>query len=203
MTPEDFRTMLIQNTDAQLLEPCLLNEQTPYVFETIPDTWNLFRAALTTRLSVAPEDIRVIGSGRFGFSLKPWNNLRAFSDRSDIDVLIVNPNLFDELWLALLGAAYPRGPLARKLGGWLRKRRNELYTGWLTPLAFRLDLTIVGARGRPVVDFNSRWFTAMKEAGRHPTKRHEDIKGRLYRTWRHAELYHLNSLAELRRTLAL
>ena len=32
-------------------------------------------------------------------------------------------------------------------------------------------------------------------------RRHEDITGRLYRTWEHAELYHLHSLASLRKSL--
>jgi len=200
MTPAEFRDLVSSHTDAQLLDPCLRDEDTPFVFAAV-ESWNSFRDGLATRLGAARADIRVIGSGRFGFSLKPWKNLRLFEDTSDIDVVIVNANLFDELWLALLHAAYPRGVIAGKLGGWLRDRRNELYTGWLTPLAFALDVSIVGTKGQPVIDFSTRWFNAMKEAGRHPVRRHEEINSRLYRTWRHAELYHLDSLAELRKTL--
>jgi hypothetical protein len=147
-------------------------------------------------------DIRIVGSALFGFSMKPGQNLRNFSDESDIDVIVVNAKLFDELWLGLLAAAYPRPPITDRIsGGWLRRRRNELYTGWLTPLDIHLDSKIFGAKAKPVLDFRIRWFNALKQASHHPVRRHEDVQGRLYRTWQHAELYHLDSLAALRRSL--
>lgn len=201
MTSEEFRQLLQERSDVQLLDPCLHDEEAPYVFQANAAAWESFRDELATLLGVGRSDVRIVGSGRFGFSLKPWNNFKGFGDKSDIDVVIVNANLFDELWVALLDAAYPRSPILEKLGGWLQKRRNELYTGWLTPLKIHLDYSIVGSKARPVLDFRTRWFNALKQASRHPTRRHEDITGRLYRTWRHAELYHLNSLSELRRAL--
>jgi len=134
--------------------------------------------------------------------MKPGRNLKSFSDTSDIDVVIVNNELFDRLWIALLEAAYPREWIPQRLGGWLRARRKELYTGWLTPLEIKLDIEIFGPKAKPVLDFNAQWFNALKQASRHPPRRHEDVTGRLYRTWRHAELYHLNSLSALRRELA-
>jgi hypothetical protein len=202
MTSEEFRNLLQQQSDLQLLDPCLRNDETPYVFEPQPASWSTFRDELASELNAAPQDIRVVGSGRFGFSMKPGHNLRSFRDTSDIDVVVVNEELFDRLWLALLDAAYPRGAINTKFGGWLNTRRNELYTGWLTPLEIRLDLKIFGSKAKPVLDFNVRWFNALKKASRHPVRRHEDITGRLYRTWRYAELYHLDSLATLRKTLA-
>jgi hypothetical protein len=201
MTPDEFRQLLGRQTDAQLLGPCLHDDSPPYVFETQPATWDTFRDALVGSLGVARAEIRIVGSGRFGFSMKPGLNLREFRDTSDIDVVIVNSALFDELWVSMLDAAYPRAPILPKWGGWIAKRRNELYTGWLTPLKIRLDVTIFGAKARPVLDFNLRWFNALKKASQHPPRRHEDITGRLYRTWRHAELYHLHSLGELRKDL--
>ena len=184
-----------------MLDTCLHDDRAPYAFEPGSTAWDTFRDELVSGLGIARSDIRVVGSARFGFSLKPGHNLRSFRDTSDIDVVVVNSGLFDELWLAVLDAAYPRPPVDQKIGGWLGKRRNELYTGWLTPLEIRLDIKIFGAKARRVLDLRARWFNALKEAARHPTRRHEDVTGRLYRTWRHAELYHLHSLSTLRRTL--
>jgi len=133
--------------------------------------------------------------------MKPRNNLARFTDKSDIDVVVVNSDLFDDLWLSLLRAAYPRPPFTDKLGGWLKKRRNEIYTGWITPPEIHLDMRIFGARARQVLDLKTRWFNALKQVSRHPPRRHEDVEGRLYRTWRHAELYHLQGFAELRKSL--
>lgn len=205
MTPEEFRQLLGEQSDAQLLGPCLLADDPPYVFDPKPDAWNVFRDELVNRLGITRAEIRIVGSARFGFSMKPGHNLRGFRDNSDIDVVIVNAEMFDQLWASMLDAAYPRGwamTQLAKLGGWLETRRNELYTGWLTPLEIKLDKTIFGAKAGPVLDFNVRWFNALKQASQHPPRRHEDINGRLYRTWRHAELYHLHSLAALRKNLA-
>lgn len=203
MNSEEFRYLLQQQSDLQLLDPCLRDDRIPYVFQPRPVAWNTFRDELVSQLNVSRDDVRVVGSGRFGFSMKPGQNFKRFADTSDIDVVIVNAFLFDQLWLALLEAAYPRGQVTQTLsvGGWLNKRRNELYTGWLTPLEIKLDGRIFGLKAKPVLDFNTRWFNTLKQASRHPPRRHADITSRLYRTWRHAELYHLNSLAALRRAL--
>ena len=202
MDATEFRALAEQKTDAQLLGACLHDDIVPYVFEPKPPAWDIFRSEIGSQLGISHEDIRVVGSGRLGFSMKPWGNLTRFTDKSDVDVVIVNSNAFDELWLSLLHAAYPRSPLTEKLGGWLRDRRNEVYTGWITPLDIHLDRKIVGEKAKPVLDFKIRWFNTLKRASRHLPRRHEDVQARLYRTWRHAELYHLNSLAELRKSLA-
>src|SRR5437879_5194678 len=202
MTSDEFRVLIAANDDATLLGPCLRENLVPYVFDPDPGSWDAFRGDLVAAFGVAVEDITVIGSGRFGFSMRPDANLRAFTDRSDIDVIVVNAGLFDELWISLLRAAYPRPPVTNQVGGWLQDRRSELYTGWLTPLAIRLDRRIFGAKAQPVLDFNANWFNTLKEAARRSPRRHEDINGRLYRTWEHAELYHSHSLTALRRSLA-
>ncbi|HXR03237.1 MAG TPA: hypothetical protein VN836_00840 [Verrucomicrobiae bacterium] len=203
MTPDEFRQLLVEQTDLQMLGPCLHDDITPFVFEPKPDTWNAFRDELAVQLGVARGDVRVVGSGRLGFSMKPQGNLVGFKDKSDIDVVIVNADIFDHLWFSLLDAAYPRRPFtdANRLGGWLRDRSSEVYTGWITPLEIRLDSKIYGPKAKPVLEFNVRWFNTLKQVSRHPPRRHEDVEGRLYRTWRHAELYHLHSLAVLRKSL--
>jgi hypothetical protein len=201
MTPEEFRNQIATLPDADVLRLCLRNDLLPYVFEAQPNEWANFRNRFSTVLNVAPDNVAIIGSGRFGFSLKPSKPLRPFSDTSDIDVVVVDANHFDALWANLLHAAYPREANVARLGGWLRDRRNEVYTGWLSPLKVRLDRTIFGTKAQPVLDFNTRWFNLLKEASRITTCRHQGITGRLYRTWQHAELYHLHSLQALKRAL--
>jgi len=201
MTALEFRESLGQNSDQELLGLCLRDDITPYVFESKPEMWSLFKNQLALRLGTSADSIRVIGSGRLGFSLKPGNNLREFQDTSDIDVIVISPDLFDELWQRLLEAAYPRPPMLQRLGGWIAARRNEVYTGWISPLEISLDSKIVGPKAKPVLQLRLQWFNALKEASQYPPMRHEDISGRLYRTSSHADLYHLDSLAALRRSL--
>ena len=194
--------MLQEQTDDQLLPICLTGDLVPYAFTPKPQAWDAFRNEINVALGVAADAIRIVGSARLGFSLKPHNNLRQFTETSDIDVAIVNPDLFDQLWIALLTAAYPRSPVTERSGGWLRERKNELYTGWLSPTESKLDRKLYGAKAEPVLNFSVRWFDALKKASGHCPRAHENIGGRLYRTWGHLELYHLHSLAELRKTLA-
>jgi hypothetical protein len=201
MTPDEFRVLMQNQGDAQLLDPCLQDEAPPYVFDANPGDWNVFRDELAGKLGVMRVDIRIVGSARFGFSMKPGAKLKSFSDKSDIDLVVVSPAMFDALWFLILEGAYPRSPVTETMGGWLEKRRNEVYTGWLTPTKIKLDSRIF-AKAKPVLEFSARWFNAMKLAARHPSRRHEDIGVRLYRTWRHAQLYHLDSIAELRKSLA-
>src|SRR5207244_13657013 len=113
-----------------------------------------------SELEIAHIEIRIVGSGTFGFSMKPEYNLRDFRDESDIDVLIVNSSLFDQLWIALLTAAYPREPLAHRIGGWLEHRRSDLYTGWIVPHNIQLDIRIVGARAKQILDLKTIWSKA-------------------------------------------
>jgi hypothetical protein len=201
MTPAEFLELLQSQTDEQLLDPCLREDVVPFVFEPRPNRWEDFRDGLISDLGIGRADIRVVGSGRFGFSLKPEYNLRRFRDESDIDVLIVNASLFDQLWVALLTAAYPREPLAHRIGGWLENRRNDLYAGWITPSSINLDITIV-PKAKLILDLRARWFNALQRASRFPPRRHSGVRSRLYRTWRHAELYHLHGLGKLRQSLS-
>lgn len=201
MTPNEFRELVTKTTDTELLGLCLRDDRLPYVFEPEPKSWNEFRADLGAELGIDVTDITVVGSARLGISLRPDNNLKAFSDKSDIDVIVVNEELFDRLWLHLLATAYPDEKTSPRLGGWLKDRRREVYAGYLDPLKIRLDRDIWGEQAVPVIEFSSRWFISLQKASQHPPRRHEKIEGRLYRTWRHAELYHLHSLAALRTTL--
>jgi hypothetical protein len=202
MTSDDFRQLVANNKDEDLLGPCLINDLIPYVFGARKDNWSDFKAEIAADLGIAPTDVRIVGSARLGFSLKPGTNLRNYRDTSDVDVIIINPKLFDYVWLSMLEAAYPRPPATQLVGGWLQDRRDEVYTGWINPLEIRLDRRIFGRKAEPVLSFSSRWFNIFKRVSRFVNRRHEDVTGRLYRTLEHAVLYHLNSLAELRKTLS-
>ncbi len=201
MKPDEFRELMKSNADVDLLDVCLHSEDHPFVCKDA-DGWTAFRAELANGVDgLGPGDIRVVGSARHGFSMKPKASFKAFTDDSDIDVVVVNAEVFDSLWVWLLEAAYPRLYSNQKIGGWLGGGRKELFAGWLTPTAIQMDWKIVGRRRVPLSTFKRKWFEALKLAAGKSTKSHRDIQGRLYRTWRHAELYHLYSIAELRRSM--
>src|SRR6266567_7756001 len=61
----------------------------PYVFAQQPATMERLKKHLNDHLGIARDDIVVIGSAQIGFSLSPDNFPRAFTNDSDIDVLLV------------------------------------------------------------------------------------------------------------------
>ena len=201
MTAAEFRRLLSNQSDAQMLEPCLRTDLLPFVFEPKPSSWDIFRNEVALGLGVNPTEVIIVGSGRLGLSLTPGNNLRSFRDRSDIDVAIISAAAFDRLWFGLLSAAYPRGRTITKVGGWLQARKNEVYTGWLSPSDVLLDARFFGPRAVPVLDIRRQWFNVFKKASRLPPRRHADITYRLYRSWEHAEFYALDGLAALRKSI--
>lgn len=199
MTPDEFRVQLANATDDDLLNTTLRDDTVPYVFDPDPPSWTSFKNVLSEQLGLGDAPIRVIGSGRLGFSLAPDKHLKVFTDTSDIDVAVINETAFDGLWLQMLHAAYPRPPV--QMVGSLAEVRNTAYAGFFTPLSIRLDARILGDKVLPVLQTRTRWFNTLKDAARLAPRRHEDISCRLYRTWAHAEFYHRHSLALLKAQL--
>lgn len=118
MKPSDFREMLAATSDADMMPVCLMSDETPFVCND-GDKWTAFRQALVDGVEgLTLADVRVVGSGRHGFSTRPRARFKAFGDESDIDVVVVNEAIFDQVWLALLVAAYPRLAANREIGRW-------------------------------------------------------------------------------------
>jgi hypothetical protein len=74
----------------------------------------------------------------------------------------------------------------------------ELYWGWFVPdriryggLSFPDDLI-------PLRDLSARWFNAFQSLGTLREFAGRSVSGRLYRTWRHALLYHVEGLRLLK-----
>lgn len=57
------------------------------------------REAVAEKLSVHPNrDVYTVGSAKLGFSIKPVARYRRFNDESDVDVAVVSPELYSQLW---------------------------------------------------------------------------------------------------------
>lgn len=199
VTPIEFRQALIASSDEELVNHFFNEEDIPYVFNDNGQSWEAFRTDVADSIGANRQDLRIIGSGRFGVSLNPMNNLRAFEDTSDVDVVVVNPELFDKLWYLLLDAQYPRPPSL--LTEALRKRQSDVYTGWIDLEQVRFDLRLSNDAAKAAVEFKSIWFNALQKSSKHVVRRHSQVKARLYRTWDHARKYHHFGMLALRSKL--
>ena len=176
----------------------------PYVFREAPVMMEELRNHLCADLKISAESTIVIGSAKIGFSLSPDARFRQFSDESDIDVLIVDERIFDDIWKIILEWHYPRR--IRGLGGldgtWGNRRRRDLYWGWFMPDKIRYEGLSFPEVLKPLRDISTGWFNAFKSLSHFPEFSRRNITGRLYRTWDHALLYHVDGLRQIRDSLA-
>lgn len=181
-------------------------EGTPYVFRERPLVHDALQQHLCSALSLSMRNVIVVGSAKIGFSLSPDNFSRKFSDKSDIDVLIVDAGLFDKIWMTLLGWHYPRrlSVLDKVDARWIKTRRKDLYWGWFVPDRIRFEGLSLPYVLKPLRDISADWFNAFRslsQYSQYPEFAHREISGRLYRTWEHALLYHVEGLRQIKNKL--
>jgi hypothetical protein len=172
----------------------------PYVFRHRPEAVRTLRTHLSGSLGLAKEEnVVIVGSAKIGFSLSPHSFPRAFSKRSDIDVLVVDCDLFDRVWTTMLRWNYPsRSNLSGSDWEWSKRRRNELYWGWFVPSEIKFSgLSLPGVL-KPLRDISTQWFNAFQSLSLHDAFADRTVSGRLYRSWEHALLYHVEGLRQIR-----
>ena len=80
------------------------------------------------RNAIDYNNVIIVGSGKLGFSIKPNKRYVEFGEDSDIDIAIISPKLFEEIWDEVTlyienNISYPKYPkFCEKLSqnGWIR-----------------------------------------------------------------------------------
>ncbi len=183
----------------------------PFIFGNADDTLAFQRyVAASLGVPAAASHVLVVGSAKTGFSLDPDRYFQPFGPASDIDVAVINEDLFDEAWRAMLAWDYAtmrtRTAQDRR---WLSDRRFNVWSGWYDPAGWELrergeiHLTLPAIL-RPLRDFSYRWFWTFRSLSRYryhrEVPRHR-VDARLYRTRRHLAMYHASGLRILRTRL--
>lgn len=199
-TVREFATALENEPLEQIAQTYIL-DGTPYVFRDDQAAFDQLLDHLSTELSVAGTDIRVIGSARIGFSLDPTNFARPFGQASDLDIVVVSAELFDVVWHTTVRWHYPRriGRLPRTDWEWSNRRRKELYWGWFRPEAIKYPERLQRlSMLRPLQELSTRWFNAFQSLSQYPALAPWEASGRLYQSWEHVLMYHVDGLRQLR-----
>lgn len=130
---------------------------------------------VSRRFGVHPSEVLVVGSAKLGFSLKPSELFRSFWEQSDIDIAIVSPVLFDQLWSEVFDYELRGGSWPEQLAF-----KEYLFKGWIRP-----DKVPQGASfptGRAMWDY----FIELTRARRFGPYR---LRGAVFRSWRFLEAY--------------
>ena len=86
------------------------------------------KRAVSNEFGLHTTEVHVVGSAKLGFGIAPRKLYRHFSEESDVDVVIVSPQLFDEISKDVY-------EYWRTGGYWERQRDFEhyLFRGWIRP----------------------------------------------------------------------
>ncbi|TQJ89995.1 hypothetical protein FBY22_0763 [Streptomyces sp. SLBN-31] len=68
------------------------------------------RETVASALGVHPNrDVYTVGSAKLGFSIKPKARYRPFGDTSDVDIAVVSPEIYADLWREVRAFKSERG----------------------------------------------------------------------------------------------
>jgi hypothetical protein len=134
-----------------------------------------------------PSEVLIVGSGKLGFSIVATKRYRHFGDTSDIDVVIISSNLFDEIWSAvfdyrLSGAYWPN------FGDF----RRYLFRGWMRPDKLPPERSFKRSH---------EWWEFFRELSNSQQFGPYRISGALYKSWHYLESYQAQCIVECRREI--
>ena len=191
-SPQEFEELL-NTRDLDWIIDTHLFDGVPFCFEDNLRTYNQMLRAIAKGLGIPKDDICIVGSGRIGFSLSPLKYGEKFNRRSDLDIVVVSPELFDPSWFNILANSRIRwSALRRDTQESLKDHREQhhIHNGWIYPHS------VVEA-----LDIGQAWLNTFNGLSVIPDLSTRKVGSRLYRSWQHARIYHRRSLDQVKKEL--
>ena len=93
---DEFKELIVRLDQHRVLAKVFLLEGVPHVFEKSPMKYVIFREQVADRFGVGSQDVCIVGSAKLGYSPSPHRYGMAFSEQSDVDVVVISQPLFYE-----------------------------------------------------------------------------------------------------------
>ena len=187
MSPSEVKAQITKLTPQDFVAEHIL-EATPVAFSSRTE-YVQWKGHLATLLRVDALDIVLVGSGAVGCSLNPEKNYSKFSLKSDIDVAIVSPELFEE--------------------GWRYMRENQAqFTTRDMKYALKQHKThfifhgVIDTRDiLPALPFGKHWLSARESMLEFPPTDTRTLNFRLYKDSKGLREYHTRNVTNLKAAL--
>ena len=186
----DFaRILKTENLESVVQEHIFQGET--FVFSDHPELYDSLRGIVSHGVGLTSESVILVGSAKLGFSLDPSKFGAPFTRTSDLDLLVVSPKHFDELWIDFLRwhRENEENPGLLKSVN-LNIHRRHIYWGRIHPT----DLT-------QIIDSSTVWFDVIRGLGRYPRLARWKASVRLYQSWQHARLSQISALKDIAKIL--
>lgn len=106
MTSQEFITLLDAQGSHHVYGHCLFDNHVHIFEKAFPGdaigTYHRFKVRVSELLEIQLQNVAIVGSAKMGFSLSPGKSYKPFHDESDLDLVLVSPDLFRELWKSYL-----------------------------------------------------------------------------------------------------
>jgi hypothetical protein len=150
------------------------------------------RNEISENFKIHPSEIILVGSAKLGFSIKPKRRYKQFHDGSDLDVAIVSPTLFEQLWQEVF--LYSNTNYYWRESQEAADFRRYLLRGWIRP-----DLMPFGESFKA----SQHWFDFFNELTSQQRYGPYPVKAGVYRNWLFFEQYQSICISQCKQELEL
>ncbi|WP_126539712.1 hypothetical protein [Oharaeibacter diazotrophicus] len=206
LSADDLKSLLVAMDNFDVVAKVFLLEGVPFVFSGSPMKYLIFREQVADRFEIGYQDVCIVGSAKLGFSPSPHKFGQPFAVTSDVDVVVISSDMFDrgtrELFQHLNHVGPPLDfqnakPVTVESREWRLHReavRNFVYENFNPshlPEGHFLRSQIFSN-----IASTSALFLALE-----PQVFVSKIRCRIFRHWRAAEAYYVNTLRQLKKQL--
>jgi site-specific DNA-adenine methylase len=200
VTIEDFNTELKTCSTVELKSRFIeknLVHGIPFVFNGSEGDYYNFREKISGKYSVNINDIFVVGSGKLGFSYEKNTD---FSLESDVDVVIVNEDLYENYQQAICDYQYQIDRLKKSITVGELEQYNKFLAyfikGWMRPdlLPTSFDIEIL----------RDDWFQYFRTLSNGKSEvGNYKVSAGLFKNLEYFKKYHLQSITRLYQKITL
>jgi len=187
ITVDNFKTKLRDETVSDLvIVQGFITHGSPFVFGGDDEKYFKLKQTVSQNFDLNPQDVIMIGSAKLGFSISPLKRWQPFRDESDIDIVIISPDIFDKLWKELYDFNIKLRARTEEEDARYYKFLDYFFKGWLRPDLFPFSYT-----GR------KEWFDFFKSIS-YGEFGYYKITGAIFRSHYFYESYHIGNIREIR-----
>ena len=178
-----------ENNSTQIIVRKFIMHGTPHVFEGKEELYFDLKNEIGEKFKTHPELVRMVGSAKLGFSIKPTRLFGEFGDDSDIDMVIISDDVFDNIWNELFDEQiwdYEKKSRSEAADKKLQQFFMYFFRGWIRPDKILPDYKV-----------RSEWFEFFQKISYGKYGNHK-VTGAIYKNFHYFEHYHETNIKNIR-----
>ncbi|OOE04644.1 hypothetical protein BO219_04415 [Anoxybacillus kestanbolensis] len=184
---DEFKKVLDNKemSDADIVDRYILFG-TPFVFKNNEDKYYFLKREIANFFGTSTSNVIMVGSAKLGFSIAPQKLWKLLDDDSDIDMVIISEELFDDYWKQLFEFNINLTYRNEKEDELYRDFLEYFFKGWIRPDKFPFKF-----------DNKRKWFEFFNKIsyGEYDKRK---ITGAIYRNEYFFRKYHEQNIRRLR-----